>query len=41
MRHLPDAPPGVMEYLFVRLIMWGQQEGYQMVQSWNGPLVGF
>src|SRR3954452_22106829 len=29
MRHLPDAPAGVMDYIFVSLIAWGQQEGYR------------
>jgi phosphatidylglycerol lysyltransferase len=27
MRYLPEAPPGVMEYLFVELMLWGMQAG--------------
>ena len=28
MRALPDAPYGVMEFLFVELMLWGRDQGY-------------
>jgi phosphatidylglycerol lysyltransferase len=40
MRHLPDAPQGVMEYLFVRLMLWGKDEGYQWFSLGMAPLSG-
>ncbi len=40
MRHLPDAPRGVMEFLFVELMRWGQQEGYQWFNLGMAPLSG-
>ncbi len=29
MRHMPDAPDGVMECLLVNLMLWGRQQGYR------------
>jgi len=40
MRHLPDAPHGVMEYLFVQLMLWGGKEGYQWFNLGMAPLSG-
>jgi len=40
MRHLPDAPAGVMDYIFVNLIVWGQQEGYRWFNLGMAPLAG-
>ncbi|MEQ8636219.1 bifunctional lysylphosphatidylglycerol flippase/synthetase MprF [Gimesia maris] len=40
MRHTPDAPPGVMEYLFVELLLWGRQQGYQWFNFGMAPLSG-
>ena len=40
MRHLPEAPAGVMDYMFLQLILWGQQERYQWFNLGMAPLSG-
>jgi phosphatidylglycerol lysyltransferase len=40
MRHLPDAPAGVMDYMFVNLILWSQQHGYRWFNLGMAPLSG-
>ncbi len=40
MRHLPDAPNGVMDCLFVSLMLWGKQQGYQWFDLGMAPLSG-
>ena len=40
MRHLPDAPPGVMDYMFVNLILHAQQRGYHWFNLGMAPLSG-
>ena len=40
MRFRPDAPAGVMEYLFVRLMLWGREEGYRWFGLGMAPLSG-
>lgn len=40
MRHRPDAPPGVMDYLFVRAIQWAASEGYEGLDLGMAPLAG-
>ena len=40
MRHLPDAPSGVMDYMFINLIVWGQQQGYRWFNLGMAPLSG-
>ena len=40
MRHLPDAPAGVMDYMFVQLILWGQEQGYEWFNLGMAPLSG-
>ena len=40
MRHLPEAPAGVMDYIFVSLIVWGQQQGYRWFNLGMAPLAG-
>jgi phosphatidylglycerol lysyltransferase len=40
MRHLPDAPHGVMEYLFIQLMLWGKGEGYRWFNLGMAPLSG-
>ncbi|HDH12559.1 MAG TPA: bifunctional lysylphosphatidylglycerol flippase/synthetase MprF, partial [Nitrospirae bacterium] len=40
MRYLPDAPHGLMDYLFIRLILWGKQEGYKWFNLGMAPLSG-
>jgi phosphatidylglycerol lysyltransferase len=40
MRHLPDAPAGVMDYMFVNLILHAQQHGYRWFNLGMAPLSG-
>ena len=40
MRHTPDAPNGVMDCLFVSLMLWGKQQGYQWFDLGMAPLSG-
>ncbi|MBX9791689.1 MAG: bifunctional lysylphosphatidylglycerol flippase/synthetase MprF [Pirellulales bacterium] len=40
MRHLPDAPAGVMEFLFIELMLWGHERGYQWFSLGMAPLAG-
>ena len=40
MRYLPGAPHGIMEYLFVELMLWGKQEEYQWFNLGMAPLSG-
>jgi phosphatidylglycerol lysyltransferase len=41
MRHRRDAPNGVMETLFVHLMLWGKQQGYRWFALGMAPLSGF
>jgi phosphatidylglycerol lysyltransferase len=40
MRYTPDAPEGVMEYLFVELMLWGREQGYAAFSLGMAPLSG-
>jgi len=40
MRHLPEAPNGVMEYLFVSLMLWGKEQGFHSLALGMAPLAG-
>jgi lysylphosphatidylglycerol synthetase-like protein (DUF2156 family) len=40
MRHLPDGPAGIMDFLFVELMQWAQGEGYQWFNLGMAPLAG-
>jgi len=40
MRHTPDAPAGVMDYLFVELMLRGKADGYQWFNLGMAPLSG-
>lgn len=40
MRHYEDAPYGVMEYLFIELMLWGNKEGYRWFNIGMAPLSG-
>ena len=40
MRHFPDAPNGVMDCLFVQLMLWGKKQGYQWFDLGMAPLSG-
>ncbi len=40
MRFSEDAPKGVMDYLFTRAILWGQERGYEWFSLGMAPLAG-
>ncbi len=41
MRFLPDAPDGIMDYLFTELLLWGKQQEYGSFNFGMVPLSGF
>ncbi len=40
MRYRPGCPEGIMDYLFVELMLWGRQEGYHWFNLGMAPLSG-
>jgi phosphatidylglycerol lysyltransferase len=40
MRHRPDAPGGMMDSLFVELMLWGQAQGFRWFSLGMAPLAG-
>jgi len=40
MRHLPSAEGGIMEYLFIEMMLWGKNEGYKWFDMGMAPLSG-
>ncbi|MCX5792315.1 MAG: bifunctional lysylphosphatidylglycerol flippase/synthetase MprF [Elusimicrobia bacterium] len=40
MRYLPGSPAGVMDYLFVKLMLWGKEKGYAGFNLGMAPLSG-
>lgn len=40
MRYTPAAPRGVMEYLFIELMLWGKEQGYRWFNLGMAPLSG-
>ena len=40
MRFESQAPPGIMEYLFIGLMLWGKEQGYQSMDLGMAPLSG-
>jgi phosphatidylglycerol lysyltransferase len=40
MRYHPKAPHGVMDYLFISLMLWGKEQGYQSFDLGMAPLSG-
>lgn len=40
MRHTPDAPPAVMDFLFLRVIEWAKAEGFAEFDLGMAPLSG-
>jgi len=40
MRHLPDAPNGIMDYLFLHLMLWGKEAGYKWFSLGMTPFAG-
>ncbi len=41
MRYQPHSPQGVMEYLFIQLMIWAKQEGFRWFDMGMAPLSGF
>lgn len=40
MRYVEDGPKRIMDYLFVELIEWGREQGYQAIDFGMAPLSG-
>jgi phosphatidylglycerol lysyltransferase len=40
MRYTPAAPPGVMQYLFTELMLWGRAQGYRYFSLGMAPFSG-
>lgn len=40
MRYLPDSPNGLMDYLFIHLMLWGRNQGYEWFNLGMAPLAG-
>ena len=40
MRFSPDAPPGAMDFLFVELMLWARQQGFNWFSLGVAPLAG-
>ncbi len=41
MRYLKKAPSGIMDYLFIEVMLWGSREGYRWFNLGVAPLAGF
>jgi phosphatidylglycerol lysyltransferase len=41
MRHQTNAPNGIMDYLFTKLMLWGKEEGFENFNLGMAPLSGF
>lgn len=40
MRYRPSGPSGVMDFLFIKLMLWGRTEGYEWFNLGMAPLSG-
>lgn len=40
MRYLPGGPKGVMDFLFIEVMLWGQKEGFRFFDLGMTPLAG-
>jgi len=40
MRYHPDAPPGMIDFLFTEIMFWGKEQGYQEFNLGMAPLSG-
>ena len=40
MRYPPDSPNGLMDYLFVQIMLWGRSQGYEWFNLGMAPLAG-
>jgi phosphatidylglycerol lysyltransferase len=41
MRFLPDAPNGLMDFLFIEIMLWGKSDGFKWFNFGMAPLSGF
>jgi phosphatidylglycerol lysyltransferase len=41
MRHVPDAPNGIMDFLFAQLMLWGAEQDYRWFNLGMAPMSGF
>jgi phosphatidylglycerol lysyltransferase len=41
MRYLPDTPPGIMDFLFIKLFFAKKEEGFQRFSLGMAPMAGF
>lgn len=41
MRYGPEAPGGVMDFLFIELMLWGKERGYERFNLGMAPFSGF
>ncbi len=40
MRYRPEALPGIMDYLFIEMMLWGREQGYRWFSLGMAPLAG-
>lgn len=40
MRYHPDTPPGIMDYLFIHIMLWGREQGFTWFNLGMAPLSG-
>ncbi len=40
MRYRNDAPPGIMKFLFLELMLWGKERGFRWFNLGMAPLSG-
>jgi len=40
MRHRPESPNGLMDYLFIQAMLWGRAQGYEWFNLGMAPLAG-
>ena len=40
MRYRPDSAQGVMDYLFIRIMLWGREQGFAWFNLGMAPLSG-
>jgi phosphatidylglycerol lysyltransferase len=40
MRYLPDSPNGLMDYLFLKIMLWSREQGYAWFNLGMAPLAG-
>jgi phosphatidylglycerol lysyltransferase len=40
MRYLPESPNGLMEFLFLKVLLWGRDQGFHWFSLGMAPLAG-